>query len=114
SAGPGARAGARRPDRQRGEPVGAPPDGAARGDAGRRRTGAENRIGDDMTNQAGGGGATSRGDRRNVERRRGDRRRDDRRFPVPLWRRPWAYAGYGVVGALLLVLLIGSLGGEGG
>src|SRR5690606_37909657 len=30
------------------------------------------------------------------------------------WRRPWAYAGYGVVGALLLVLLIGSLGGEGG
>lgn len=35
----------------------------------------------------------------------------DRRFPVPLWRRPWALVAYGVLGALLLVLLF-NLGGE--
>lgn len=39
------------------------------------------------------------------DRRGKDRRRDDRRTPPPLWRRPWAYVGYGVVAALVLILL---------
>jgi hypothetical protein len=41
-----------------------------------------------------------RGDRRDK-----DRRRNDRRAPVPVWRQPWALVLYGVVGALVLVLL---------
>ena len=37
--------------------------------------------------------------------RRGvDRRQLERRLQPPLWRRPWAYAAYGVAAALLLVL----------
>ena len=50
--------------------------------------------------------ATSDGDRRSNDRRRRDRRSGDRRTPVPLWRRPWAYVAYGLVGALLLVLAV--------
>lgn len=45
------------------------------------------------------------GDRRGLERRR-----SDRRTPVPPWRRSWALVGYGVVGALLLMMLLNSLG----
>lgn len=48
------------------------------------------------------------GDRRGMERRR-----SDRRTPVPPWRRPWALVGYGVLGALLLMMLFNSLGGGG-
>jgi hypothetical protein len=43
---------------------------------------------------------------RGGERRQNDRRRTDRRAPVPLWRRPWAYVGYGVGGALLLFIVL--------
>jgi hypothetical protein len=43
--------------------------------------------------------------RESGDRRGKDRRRDDRRAPLPLWRRPWAYVGYGVAAGLLLVLL---------
>lgn len=45
------------------------------------------------------------------DRRGNERRRLDRRAPVPLWRRWWALVGYGVVGALALVMLLGGLGG---
>ena len=44
-------------------------------------------------------------DRRNDDRRGGDRRRPDRRATAPLWRRPWAYALYGVAGAFLIVVV---------
>lgn len=65
-----------------------------------------------MTDQPGSSEVTSRGDRREDGRRQNERRRGDRRFPVPWWRRPWAYAVYGVAGALLIVLLIGSMGDD--
>lgn len=48
---------------------------------------------------------------RGGDRRRRDRRKSDRRAPTPLWRRPWAYVGYGVAAALAIVLLF-SLGGD--
>lgn len=51
----------------------------------------------------------TRGDRRANDRRRNDRRQSDRRFPVPVWRRPWALVSYGVLGALALFLLFGAL-----
>ncbi len=50
---------------------------------------------------------------RGGDRRRRDRRKSDRRAPVPPWRRPWAYVGYGVAAALVLVLLF-SLGDDDG
>lgn len=50
---------------------------------------------------------TRRGDRRG-----NDRRRVERRAPPPWWRTPWALVGYGVLGALLLVWTISSIGGE--
>lgn len=65
-----------------------------------------------MSDQPGSSEATRPGDRRGDGRRQNDRRRGDRRFPTPLWRRPWAYAAYGVLGALLLFLVFGSLGGD--
>lgn len=43
---------------------------------------------------------------RGGDRRRKDRRRQDRRTPLPLWRQPWAFVVYGVVGAFLVVLLL--------
>lgn len=43
---------------------------------------------------------------RGGDRRHNDRRRTDRRAPLPLWRRPWAYVGYGVGGALLLFIVL--------
>lgn len=48
------------------------------------------------------------GTERGGDRRRNDRRRTDRRTPAPVWRRPWAYVAYGVLGALLLVLIFGG------
>lgn len=44
-------------------------------------------------------------ERREQDRRGGDRRRPERRAPPPLWRRPWAFIAYGVVGAFLIVAL---------
>jgi hypothetical protein len=52
------------------------------------------------------------GDRRGPDRRGIDRRRTDRRTPPPAWRRPWAFVSYGVLGALLLMLLLGRGGGD--
>lgn len=56
--------------------------------------------------------STVGGDRRGRDRRGSDRRKVDRRAPVPLWRRPAAYAAYGVVGALLVVFVLLGLEGE--
>ncbi|HEX8392071.1 MAG TPA: hypothetical protein VF665_06925 [Longimicrobium sp.] len=50
---------------------------------------------------------------RTGERRGTDRRKTDRRDPVPFWRRPIALVGYGVLGALALVVLLGGLRGGG-
>jgi hypothetical protein len=50
--------------------------------------------------------ARSSGDRRDQDRRSNDRRRSDRRTPPPWWRRPSAFVGYGVTGALAAVLLV--------
>lgn len=50
--------------------------------------------------------------RREQARRGGDRRRPDRRAAAPLWRRPWAYAAYGVLAALVLVLLFNPGGDD--
>lgn len=41
--------------------------------------------------------------RSDSDRRGGDRRNVERRAPLPPWRRPWAYVGYGVLSGLLLV-----------
>jgi len=46
------------------------------------------------------------GDNRGGDRRGTDRRRVERRAPPPAWRRPWAYASYGALGVLALVLLL--------
>jgi hypothetical protein len=51
------------------------------------------------------------GERRRADRRDMERRRDDRRTPPPPWRRPAAYVAYGVLGALVIVLLIRGVGG---
>lgn len=48
------------------------------------------------------------------DRRGGDRRRVERRAPPPPWRRPWALVGYGVLGALALVMLTRALGSDDG
>ncbi len=53
--------------------------------------------------------ATSDG--RTGDRRGTDRRRLERRAPPPVWRRPWAYVSYGVLGALVLVLFFRGLSG---
>lgn len=52
------------------------------------------------------------GDNRAGDRRGTDRRRVDRRAPPPAWRRPWAYASYGALGVLALVLLMRGCGGD--
>ncbi|CAA9366797.1 MAG: hypothetical protein AVDCRST_MAG89-4166 [uncultured Gemmatimonadetes bacterium] len=49
---------------------------------------------------------------RDSDRRGNDRRNLERRAPPPPWRRPWAYAAYGVAGALVLMLLIRGMGGD--
>lgn len=46
------------------------------------------------------------------DRRGNERRREERRAPVPVWRRPWAYAAYGVAVALLGVYLFSGRGGD--
>jgi len=46
------------------------------------------------------------------DRRGNERRRLERRAPAPLWRRWWALVGYGMLGALALVMLLGGLGGD--
>ncbi len=65
-----------------------------------------------MTDENERGARSVGGDRRGRDRRGSDRRREDRRAPVPLWRRPAAYAAYGVVGALIVVLALRGLDGE--
>lgn len=71
-----------------------------------------------MTADQEGGTATPTGDRggdrRGGDRRGGNRRQQDRRAPPPVWRRPWALVSYGVVGALVLVLLVNALRGDRG
>jgi hypothetical protein len=52
--------------------------------------------------------AARAGDRRGAERRR-----LERRAPAPLWRRWWALVGYGMLGALALVMLLNGLAGGG-
>lgn len=52
------------------------------------------------------------GDQRGGDRRKKDRRGGDRRTPPPMWRRPWALVGYGVLGALVVVLLVNLLGDD--
>jgi hypothetical protein len=47
--------------------------------------------------------------RRDQDRRGGDRRRDRRAGPV-IWRTPWAYGAYGVVGVILLYFIFGTGG----
>jgi len=44
-----------------------------------------------------------RAPRNDSDRRGGDRRNVERRAPLPPWRRPWAYVGYGVLSGLVLV-----------
>jgi hypothetical protein len=51
---------------------------------------------------------------RGGDRRGNDRRRLERRTPPPVWRRPWAFAGYGAVGAAVLLYLLTGSGREGG
>ncbi len=53
---------------------------------------------------------TPREARNDGDRRGNDRRRVERRAPLPPWRRPWAYVGYGVLAALAAVLLLRGLG----
>src|SRR4029453_16263763 len=40
------------------------------------------------------------------------RGRGERGAPPPAWRRPWAYASYGALGVLALVLLLRGCGGD--
>lgn len=49
---------------------------------------------------------------RDSDRRGNDRRNVERRAPLPPWRRPWAYAAYGVLGALVLMLVWSGMGGD--
>jgi hypothetical protein len=57
-------------------------------------------------------GQERQGDNRGGDRRANDRRRLERRTPPPPWRRPAAYAAYGAVGVLALVLLLRGCGGD--
>ena len=43
--------------------------------------------------------------RRGPDRRGDERRRPERRAAPPVWRRPWAFAVYGLLGAFLIVVL---------
>jgi hypothetical protein len=56
-------------------------------------------------------GQARQGDNRGGDRRANDRRRTDRRAPLPPWRRPAAFAGYGAAGVLALVLVMRGCGG---
>jgi hypothetical protein len=57
-------------------------------------------------------GQQRQGDNRGGDRRANDRRRLERRTPPPPWRRPAAYAAYGAVGVLALVLVLRGCGGD--
>ena len=46
------------------------------------------------------------------DRRGNERRRLERRAPAPMWRRWWALVGYGMLGALALVMLLNGMGGD--
>ncbi|MBD0318950.1 MAG: hypothetical protein ICV87_01355, partial [Gemmatimonadetes bacterium] len=50
--------------------------------------------------------------RTDSDRRGTDRRNVERRAPPPPWRRPWAFALYGVAGALVLMLVWRGLRGD--
>jgi hypothetical protein len=52
------------------------------------------------------------GQNRAGDRRGQDRRRTDRRTPVPWWRKPAAFAAYGAVAVLVLVMLRGCGGDD--
>lgn len=47
--------------------------------------------------------------RNDSDRRGNERRRVERRAPVPVWRRPLAFVGYGVLGGLLIFLLMARM-----
>lgn len=53
-------------------------------------------------------GPADAGDGRSGERRQKDRRKVERRAPLPVWRQPWAFAAYGVVGAFVVFWLLSS------
>ena len=57
-------------------------------------------------------GSARGSDRRGRDRRHTDRRSGDRRTPPPPWRRPWAFVGYGVAAALVVVLAFQAFGGD--
>src|SRR5215218_1986120 len=57
-------------------------------------------------------GQERKGDNRGGDRRANDRRRVERRAPPPPWRRPAAFAAYGGVGVLALVLLLRGCGDD--
>ncbi len=59
-----------------------------------------------------GGGMAEAGDNRGGDRRGTDRRRTDRRTPPPPWRRPPAFAAYGAVVTVLLVLMVRGCGDD--
>ncbi|HVG45259.1 MAG TPA: hypothetical protein VM890_11030 [Longimicrobium sp.] len=57
-------------------------------------------------------GQERKGDNRGGDRRANDRRRLERRAPPPPWRRPGAFAAYGAVGVLALVLALRGCGDD--
>jgi len=59
-----------------------------------------------------GGGMDEAGQNRGGDRRGQDRRRTDRRTPVPWWRKPAAFAAYGAVAVLVLVMMRGCGGDD--
>lgn len=64
------------------------------------------------------GGRMERTETRSTDNRSGDRRSDDRRrlerrAPPPPWRRPWAFAAYGALGAAILVAMLMPFSGRG-
>lgn len=59
------------------------------------------------------GRSAREGERRDTDRRATERRRRERRAPPPPWRRWWALVSYGVVGALVVVLLWGRATSKG-
>lgn len=65
-----------------------------------------------MREPTNGGGMAEAGDNRGGDRRGTDRRRTDRRTPPPPWRRPPAFAAYGAVVTVLLVLMVRGCGDD--
>jgi len=71
----------------------------------------QERTGDDRGGAVEGASGKG-GERRGSDRRGRERRRDDRRTPLPIWRRPAAFVAYGVVGAMLVLLLFRGRGAD--